>query len=86
MILEATDIENILKASLTVESVQAIDLKGGNHWQVNIVANEFEGLSRVKREQLVQRSLKDLLANESIHALIVKAKTKAEAEAAKGGS
>lgn len=78
MILEARDIENLLKESLTVESVEAIDLKGGNHWQVNIVASEFEGLARVKREQLVQKSLKDLLANESIHALVVKAKTKDE--------
>lgn len=78
MILEANDIENILKESLTVESVEAIDIKGGNHWQVNIVSSDFEGLSRVKREQLVQRCLKDLLANESIHALIVKAKTKGE--------
>lgn len=78
MILEAQDIENLLKESLTIESVEAIDLKGGNHWQVNIVASDFEGLSRVKREQLVQRSLKDLLTNESIHALVVKAKTKDE--------
>ncbi|MDA1021544.1 MAG: BolA/IbaG family iron-sulfur metabolism protein [Cyanobacteria bacterium] len=78
MILEAQDIENLLKESLTVESVEAIDLKGGNHWQVNVVSSDFEGLSRVKREQLVQRSLKDLLANESIHALVVKAKTKDE--------
>ncbi|MDA0772459.1 MAG: BolA/IbaG family iron-sulfur metabolism protein [Cyanobacteria bacterium] len=78
MILEAQDIENLLKENLTVESVEAIDLKGGNHWQVNVVSSDFEGLSRVKREQLVQRSLKDLLANESIHALVVKAKTKDE--------
>mgnify|MGYP000176143025 FL=1 len=78
MILEANDIENLLKESLKVDFVEAIDLKGGNHWQVNVVSSDFEGLARVKREQLVQRSLKDLLANESIHALIVKAKTKDE--------
>ncbi|MDD9898233.1 MAG: BolA/IbaG family iron-sulfur metabolism protein [Candidatus Melainabacteria bacterium] len=78
MLLEAQDIENILRDSLAIESVQAIDLKGGNHWQINIISSDFEGLSRVKREQLVQRSLKDLLANESIHALVVKANTKDE--------
>lgn len=78
MILEPQDIENILREALTIDSVQAIDLKGGNHWQVNIVSSDFEGLSRIKREQLVQRSLKDLLADESIHALVVKANTKDE--------
>ncbi len=73
MLLTNRDIEQLLKENLDVQSVEAIDLKGGNHWQVNVIATEFNGLSRVKREQLVQRVLKDLLADETIHALVVKA-------------
>ena len=74
MLLQAGDIENLLKEALDdIKSVEAIDLKGGNHWQVNVTAGDFNGLSRVKREQLVQRILKDQLADETIHALVVKA-------------
>ncbi len=74
MLLTANDIEQILKDQLQTTHVEAIDLKGGNHWQVNVVAEDFNDLSRVKREQLVQRVLKDQLADETIHALVVKAK------------
>jgi stress-induced morphogen len=74
MILKAQDIENILKEKFEVQEVEAIDLKGGNHWQVNIRASNFNGLARVRREQLVQKALADLLADETIHALVVKAK------------
>lgn len=74
MLLTSNDIEQILKDSLKTNHVEAIDLKGGNHWQVNVVAEDFNELSRVKREQLVQRVLKDQLADETIHALVVKAK------------
>ncbi len=73
MLLIGKDIENILKENLDVKSVEAIDLKGGNHWQINICASEFNGLSRIKREQMIQKILKDLLADETIHALVVKA-------------
>ncbi|MCE2929620.1 MAG: BolA/IbaG family iron-sulfur metabolism protein [Candidatus Caenarcaniphilales bacterium] len=79
MALRAHDIEDLLKRQLTdVKEVEAIDLKGGNHWQVNITAGDFDGLNRVKREQLVQKVLKDLLADETIHALVVKAKNTEE--------
>lgn len=73
MLLTGKDIEDLLKSKLDVKQVEAIDLKGGNHWQVNVTASEFNGLSRVKREQLVQKVLKDMLADETIHALVVKA-------------
>lgn len=74
MLLTGKDIEDLLKAQLDTKQVEAIDLKGGNHWQVNVTATEFNGMPRVKREQLVQRVLKDMLADETIHALVVKAK------------
>jgi stress-induced morphogen len=74
MLLRDNDIAEMLKEKLDVKEVEVIDLKGGNHWQVNITASDFDGLNRVKREQLVQRVLADPLADETIHALIIKAK------------
>lgn len=74
MLLTGNDIESILKDAFDVSSVEAIDLKGGNHWQVNIVASDFNGVSRVKREQMVQRALGAQLQDETIHALVCKVK------------
>ncbi len=73
MVLRAEDIEERLQERLkAVHLVRAIDLKGGNHWQVEISAADFEGLSRVKQQQLVYTALSDYLADESIHALVIK--------------
>ena len=74
MLLRDNDIANMLKEKLDVQAVEVIDLKGGNHWQVNIVASDFNELNRVKREQLVQKVLAGPLADETIHALVIKAK------------
>lgn len=74
MILTDNDIAQILKEKLDVQELEVIDLKGGNHWQVNIKASNFNELNRVKREQLVQKVLAAQLADETIHALVIKAK------------
>ncbi len=76
MVLTAEDIENTLRERLKdLRSVTAIDLKGGNHWQVEIEASDFNGLNRVKQQQLVYAALAEYLADETIHALVIKAKT-----------
>ena len=41
---------------------------GGDHWNVSIVAKEFEGLNLVQQHQLVYKALGDLM-KEDIHAL-----------------
>jgi acid stress-induced BolA-like protein IbaG/YrbA len=74
MQLKDNDIAQMLKEKLDVKEIEVIDLKGGNHWQVNITASNFDGLNRVKREQLVQKVLADPLADETIHALVIKAR------------
>lgn len=74
MLLRDNDIAEMLKEKLDVKDLEVIDLKGGNHWQVNITASDFDGLNRVKREQLVQKVLADPLADETIHALVIKAR------------
>jgi len=75
MILTAQDIEDKLKEQLEgVVSVTATDLKGGNHWGVAIQASDFNGLNRVKQQQLVYKVLADELADETIHALTIQAK------------
>lgn len=47
---------------------------GGSHFAIKIVAEQFDGLSLLKRHQLVYEVLKDLIPNE-IHALKINART-----------
>lgn len=48
---------------------------GGKHFAVQIISAQFEGMSLLKRHQLVYATLTDLLSPQKIHALKIKAKT-----------
>ena len=51
------------------------NFKGNDHLQVTVIASEFDGLSLVKKHQLVYSALKEELASEAIHALALKTET-----------
>jgi len=50
----------------------------GSHYSVTAVGDCFDGLSRVKQQQLVYAPLMSDIANGSIHALQIKAFTPAQ--------
>jgi len=50
----------------------------GGHIHVNLVSQQFEGLSRVKRQQLVYRHLSGLIASGDIHAVTMTTLTPSE--------
>lgn len=84
-----TDINFSLRKSINVQQLEIEDFSaehaghnadakmGGTHFRVVIVSPDFEGLSRVKRHQLVYDALKDLLA-QKLHALTIQALTPQE--------
>jgi acid stress-induced BolA-like protein IbaG/YrbA len=68
-------IKRAIEAGLACEQV---DVDGdGQHFQALIVSSAFEGLSRVKRHQLVYGALGDRMRAE-IHALSMQTLTPAE--------
>jgi acid stress-induced BolA-like protein IbaG/YrbA len=69
------DIKRTIEAGLACEQV-AVD-GDGQHFQAVIVSAAFEGLSRVKRHQLVYGALGDRMRAE-IHALSMQTLTPAE--------
>jgi BolA protein len=82
------EIEARLKATLTVEAFQLHDdseahkghagaASGGGHFDLLLVSSNFEGLSRVRRHQLVYDALSDLLPTR-IHALSIDARSPSE--------
>lgn len=50
----------------------------GNRFELDVVSDDFEGLSRVKRQQAVYATIQDLIASGVIHAVTIKAATRAE--------
>ncbi len=53
---------------------------GQSHFKISIVSAQFEGLTRVARQRLVNDILREELAG-PIHALVMKTQTPQEAEA-----
>ncbi len=72
-------VEAMIKASLPDANVAVQDLTGGgDHYQVAVVSDAFEGLSLVKRHQLVYRAVNTAMTSEAIHALSLDTKTHSE--------
>jgi acid stress-induced BolA-like protein IbaG/YrbA len=70
--------ESIKRAIETGLACEQVDVDGdGQHFQALIVSSAFEGLSRVKRHQLVYGALGDRMRAE-IHALSMQTLTPAE--------
>ena len=53
----------------------------GNRCLISVIAADFEGMLRVRREQRVYGCLKELLASGELHAVTIQAKTPIEAQA-----
>ena len=70
------DIKRVIEAGLACDRLEVIG--DGEHFQAVIVSSEFEGLTRVKRHQLVYAALGDRM-REEIHALSMQTLTPAEA-------
>ncbi len=66
--LDATHVEVIDESHLHAGHAGARD--GGGHYRATIVSEKFEGLSRVRAQQLVYGSVDDWMGKE-IHALSI---------------
>ena len=66
-------IVQLLSAGIKIEYVD-VELSG-NHCTVTVVSDEFEGLSRVKKQQKVYQCLNEKIASGEIHALNIQAFT-----------
>ena len=74
--MQAEDVANILSQSL-----QECEIKvegEGNHFQLTVVGDLFEGLSSVKRQQAVYACLNSYIADGTIHAITMKTYTPSE--------
>ncbi|MEL6939522.1 MAG: BolA family transcriptional regulator [Cyanobacteria bacterium J06598_1] len=76
-------VEAMIKTGLPDAEVAVQDLTGGgDHYQVAVVSGAFEGLSLVKRHQLVYKAVNSAMSSEAIHALSLDTSTPSEVAAA----
>lgn len=64
------DIEALLKSELGL--AEAHVKSDGSHFQIIAVSDKFDGMSRVKKQQMIYAPLSDKIADGSMHALSIK--------------
>lgn len=68
--METNEIESLLKDALGLAEVHVSS--DGSHFQIIAVSDQFDGMSRVKKQQLIYGPLSDRIADGSMHALSIK--------------
>jgi len=77
MAIETHTIEALIREAFPTAKVEIQDLAGdGKHYAATVIAEEFNGLSRVKQHQLVYGALKEKMAGShgDLHALALTTK------------
>lgn len=68
------ELQSILKSAFG-DSMVSVDSDDEVHFEATVVTNAFEGLSRVRRQQLVYQALGALITSGEVHALALKTYT-----------
>jgi len=77
--MQADDVKKLIASSISDADISVT--LDGSHAHVNVVSSVFEGMSAVKKQQLVYSGLKDAIAAGTIHAVHIKTFTPAEWQA-----
>jgi acid stress-induced BolA-like protein IbaG/YrbA len=74
--MDAQQLKQLISDALPMEHIQ---VEGdGRHWFATLVSPSFEGLSRIKRHQMVYTTLGQRMQTDEVHALSMKTFTPAE--------
>ncbi|MDE0544286.1 BolA family iron metabolism protein IbaG [Vibrio sp. VA3] len=74
--MDSAKVQQLLKEAL---NLQEVHVKGeGSHYEVVAVDACFDGMSRVKKQQLIYAPLMEYIQRNDIHALSIKAFTPEE--------
>ena len=71
--MQVEEIKQILESALDLDEIQVTG--DGSHFQIIAVGALFEGVSRVKQQQLIYAPLAEHIASNALHALSIKAFT-----------
>ncbi|MFP4132391.1 MAG: BolA family protein [Thiohalospira sp.] len=79
--MESATIKERIEA--TVPESEAEVTGDGSHFEAVVVSPAFEGVSRVKRQQMVYKAVNDAITSGELHALTIQAHTPDEWERAR---
>ncbi|WJG08855.1 BolA family protein [Aliiglaciecola sp. LCG003] len=68
--METNEIEILLKEQLGLAEVHVTS--DGSHFQIIAISDQFDDMSRVKKQQMIYGPLKDKIADGSMHAISIK--------------
>ena len=77
MAIEATEIEQLIRAEFPDAQITITDLAGdGNHYAAEVIDESFRGKNRVQQQRAVYAALKEKMAgsNGALHALALTTK------------
>lgn len=74
--MNANEVKALLESE--IESCEVIAEGEGCNFQLTLISPAFDGLSMVKRQQLVYSHLQDSIASGAIHAVTMKTYTPAQ--------
>ena len=76
MVMNITEIENLIKKSIPDANIDIQDLAGdGNHYSATVISSLFKGKSKIEQHKIVYNALKGKMGNE-LHALAISTKEK----------
>ena len=75
--MENSQIESLIQAHISESTVQVLG-EDGVHFQVIVVSDAFEGVTRVKRQQMVYAAVNEHILDGSLHAMALKTYTTTE--------
>jgi acid stress-induced BolA-like protein IbaG/YrbA len=74
--MDAQQLKQLISDALPMEHIQ---VEGdGRHWFATLVSPSFEGLSRIRRHQMVYATLGQRMQTDEVHALSMKTFTPTE--------
>lgn len=74
--MQPQEVKDLLESRLAAARVEVTG--DGRHFDILIVSDAFDGLSRLKKQQLVYGALQEEIASGTIHAVNMKTFTTAE--------
>lgn len=76
--MDATTLKTLIEEAIPNAQVQ-VGSEDNVHFEMVVLSDAFNGLNRVKRQQLVYSAINDYIASGELHALAMKTLTPEEA-------
>lgn len=83
--MDAQRLESLVSEAIPGARVEALDLQGGDHYELTVVSERFDNASLVARHRMIYAALGEAMRGD-IHALTIRALTPAELERERAGA